>query len=146
MADGPDAIANVADGAQFERASLSPASGSRILVVEDEESIAQFVTDVLRDVGYEVRRAANGREGLELLAGWLPDVIVLDLMMPVLDGRGFRERQRRLDHGRERVPVIVLSGAREARAIADELDVAATLTKPFDIDDLLATIERLLVS
>jgi CheY-like chemotaxis protein len=129
-----------------ELGRLSPSSGSRILVVEDEESIAQFVTDVLEDVGYEVRRASNGREGLELLAAWLPDLIVLDLMMPVLDGRGFRERQLELDHGRGRIPVIVLSGAREARAIADELHVAATLTKPFDIDDLLRTIERLLAA
>ncbi|MCC7370647.1 MAG: response regulator [Chloroflexi bacterium] len=119
-------------------------SAGRVLVVEDEESIAQFVTDVLRDEGYEVRRALHGRDALDVLEDWTPDLIVLDLMMPVMDGRAFRTAQRALEGGWDRIPVVVLSGAREARAIADELDVAATLTKPFDIEDLLATIARLL--
>lgn len=119
-------------------------SPRRVLVVEDEESIAQFMTDVLGDEGYEVRRAVHGSDALDVLAAWTPDLIVLDLMMPVMDGRAFRTVQKRLDGGRARIPVVVLSGAREARAIADELHVAATLTKPFDIDDLLSTISGLL--
>ena len=115
----------------------------RVLVVEDEASIAQVVVDVLAAEGYEVRRAANGLEGLRILGAWSPSVIVLDLMMPVMDGRAFRAEQLRLDHGRDAIHVIVLSGAREARAIAEELNASATLTKPFDIDALLGTVARL---
>ena len=115
----------------------------RVLVVEDEASIAQVIVDVLISEGYEVRRAANGLEGIRVLASWSPHVIVLDLMMPVMDGRAFRCEQRRLDHGRSAIPVVVLSGAREARAIADELGVSAALAKPFEIEGLLETIARL---
>ena len=114
----------------------------RVLVIEDEVLIAQVIVDVLEAEGYEVRRAANGREGLDALGRWLPDLIILDLMMPIMDGRAFRSEQRRLDGGRAEVPVVVLSGAHEARAIADELGAAVALTKPFDIDNLLAELVR----
>ena len=115
----------------------------RVLVVEDEESIAQVLVEVLASEEYDVRRAANGLDGLGILDAWTPHLIVLDLMMPVMDGRTFRHAQRRLDRGRGEIPVLVLSGAHEAHAIAEELAVAATITKPFEIDDLLRTVERL---
>ena len=119
------------------------ATPKRVLVVDDEPSVAQVVVDALADEGYEVRWAANGREALAVLGAWLPDLIVLDLMMPVMDGRAFRAAQRRLPGAAARVPVLVLSGMREARATAEALGAAA-LTKPFDLDDLVATVDRLL--
>src|SRR5205823_2874824 len=97
------------------------AKPARVLVVEDEASVGQVVVDVLADEGHEVRWATNGRDALALLDHWRPDVIVLDLMMPVMDGRAFRAAQQRLPDTVARVPVVVLSGMREARATADEL-------------------------
>jgi CheY-like chemotaxis protein len=116
----------------------------RVLVVDDESSVAQVVVDALADEGYEVRWAANGREALAVLGAWLPDLIVLDLMMPVMDGRAFRAAQRHLSGPAATVAVLVLSGMREARATAEALGAAAALTKPFDLDDLVATVDRLL--
>jgi DNA-binding response OmpR family regulator len=119
-------------------------NGRRVLVVEDDVSIGQVIADLLADEGYQVRWAKDGRAALAVLDEWRPDVIVLDLMMPVLDGRAFRAEQRRRGGAVAQVPVIVLSGARAARAAAAELGVAAVLTKPFDLDRLVATVGRVL--
>ena len=116
----------------------------RVLIVEDEESLGGVLSDVLVDAGYEVRWAPNGQEGLRLLEEWRPEVIVLDLMMPILDGRGFRAAQRRLPQPLAEVPVIVLSGARVARRTAQELGAVATITKPFELEDVPATVAGVL--
>lgn len=116
----------------------------RVLVVDDEPSVGQVVADVLRDEGYDVHWATNGREALAELQDWLPDVIVLDLMMPVMDGRTFRAAQRQLPGERARVPVVVLSGMHEAHATAEELAAARVIAKPFDLDELVRTIGDLL--
>src|SRR5262249_12141217 len=117
---------------------------ARVLVVEDEASVGQVVVDVLADEGLDVRWATNGRDALEVLDEWRPDVIVLDLMMPVMDGRAFRAAQRCLPGAVAEVPVVVLSGMREARATAEELGATAVLAKPFDLDDLVDTISQVL--
>ena len=113
-----------------------------MLVVEDEDAVGQVVADVLTDEGYDVRRARNGREGLELLREWRPQLILLDLMMPEMDGWAFRTRQRQLGGPIAAVPVIVLSGAREARARADELEAVEAISKPFDLDEVVAAVGR----
>ena len=114
----------------------------RVLIVEDEDTIGEVVADALLLEGYQVRRARNGHEALEMLREWLPQLILLDLMMPVMDGRAFRTAQRRLDGGAADVPVIVLSGAREVRARADELDAVEAMSKPFDLDHVIAAVGR----
>jgi CheY-like chemotaxis protein len=91
----------------------------RVLIVEDDAQIAAVLGETLRDEGYEVRRASNGQEGLAILGQWTPDTIILDLMMPVMDGKTFRAEQRRLPEPLAGLPVIVLSGARDAHAQAD---------------------------
>jgi CheY-like chemotaxis protein len=114
----------------------------RVLIVEDEDTISQVVADALTLEGYEVRRASNGREALKLLRDWLPRLILLDLMMPVMDGRAFRAAQRQLAGDAANVPVIVLSGAREVRARADELGAVEALSKPFDLNQVIAAVGR----
>ncbi len=113
-----------------------------MLVVEDEDAVGQVVADVLADEGYDVRRARNGREGLELLREWRPQLILLDLMMPEMDGRSFRARQRQLGGSIAAVPVIVLSAAHEARARAGELEAVEAISKPFDLDEVVAAAGR----
>jgi CheY-like chemotaxis protein len=113
----------------------------RVLVVEDEESIGEVIVDVLGDEGYEVRRARNGREALDVLRKWMPALIVLDLMMPIMDGRAFREEQRRQPAIAD-VPVVLISGSREVEAKGVEIGAVAAIEKPFDIESLLSVVSR----
>ena len=116
----------------------------QILVVEDDDAIRGLVSDVLRDDGYLVREATNGAEALEQLRGARPDLIVLDLMMPVMDGWQFVEACR--DEGCCRdVPIVVTSASHDLPRTAERLrdfGVRTCLAKPFDVNGLLALVER----
>ena len=114
----------------------------RVLLVEDDAGIRGFVADLLTDEGYEVLQAADGLEGLAALDRWRPDVIVLDLMMPRLDGFGFRARQRARPDVSE-VPVIVTSARQPIGPDVAALAPAAVVPKPFDADALVALVGRL---
>jgi DNA-binding response OmpR family regulator len=114
----------------------------RVLVVEDDDAIALVLEDLLVSEGFDVERAANGRAALDMLVTFRPHVILLDLMMPVLDGWGFRSMQRGLDPDLATIPIVILSGAREATAASVELDAAAVVVKPFALDVLVDTIRQ----
>lgn len=114
-----------------------------ILIVEDDEPIRDLMSEILNRVGYTVETAGDGLQALELVKASPPDVIVLDLMMPIMDGWTFL-RQFRTDPHCDRTPILVTSAYRELRETARELDVQAYLTKPFDIGELLGAIEHLL--
>jgi CheY-like chemotaxis protein len=114
----------------------------RVLIVEDDVQIAEILTDALHDEGYEVHHAAHGGEGLAILEGWVPQVIILDLMMPYMDGHAFRAAQRSLPGPVGNVPAIVLSGAHGARGYAEDLAALAVLPKPFDLDEVLQTVAQ----
>lgn len=114
----------------------------RILLVEDDPGALDSVKTILEDEGYRVTCAENGWEALELLrAGGPPDVIVLDLRMPIMDGWEFRALQKRYPHLAE-IPVVAVSSDGSARAAA--IDADAYLRKPLNADSLLATIEHIL--
>jgi DNA-binding response OmpR family regulator len=119
-----------------------PESGRRVLVVDDDLSIQGFLAEALADEGYDVRTAGNGREALAILHVWRPDLILLDLMMPEMDGWAFRAEQRTLPEA-SMVPVIVLSATRDLDAKTRDLEPAQVFSKPFDLELLLGTIERL---
>ena len=114
-----------------------------MLVVDDDQIIRSVLAEALDDEGYEVQTAINGRDALERLDGWIPDLIVLDLMMPEIDGWGFRERQRKLDGPAAAIPVLVLSAARELDSHAELMGATAHIPKPFDLGALLDQIERI---
>lgn len=117
----------------------------RVLVVDDDALIRDTLATALRDEGHAVRVAGDGRAALNTIAHWPPDVIVLDLMMPVMDGRAFRAAQRAaVDTAR--IPVVILSAAHEVQSRAAGLDAAAIFAKPFDLTALLDTIARLVAS
>ena len=115
-------------------------SSRRVLVVDDDRAIRGFVAEVLMDEGYEVRTAENGNEALALSREWQPDLIVLDLMMPVMDGWTFRARQRQVDELAD-VPVVVTSAANKLRTDRDVLEPCVLLPKPFHLDDLLGAVQ-----
>jgi two-component system response regulator MprA len=111
----------------------------RVLVVDDQEAIRDTLQTALDDEGYTVECAANGREALDILARSKPCVILLDLMMPVMDGWAFCEAQRRSG---DRTPVVLLSAAGRLDEQAQELCAAAFIPKPFDLDRVISTIEK----
>jgi two-component system, chemotaxis family, chemotaxis protein CheY len=116
----------------------------QILVVEDDAAIRALVSEVLRDDGYDVCEATNGAEALEYVGEHRPDLIVLDLMMPVMDGWTFVEECRRQSRCSE-VPIVVTSASHDLPKTADRLrsyGVRTCLAKPFDLDGLLALVER----
>jgi len=117
--------------------------GTRILLVEDDRSIAGFVEPELEHLGFLVRCAYDGVAGLEEAQKFGPALIVLDIMLPGLDGVGVLKRLRQ---GGSRVPVIVLTARDTTLDKVHSLDHGADdyLTKPFDIEELLARIRALL--
>jgi CheY-like chemotaxis protein len=115
----------------------------RVLIVEDDATIRDLVVLLLEGEGYEVREAANGQVALDVLSEWRPDLILLDLMMPVLDGWTFLTLQRAAPDLRP-IPVIVMSASRRLQVAADDLGAAITITKPFEIEAILAAVSSAL--
>ena len=111
-----------------------------ILVVEDEEAIASLVATVLEEEGYRVVTAANGREGLARLAESRPDLVLCDVMMPILDGREMY-RAMRDDPAYRSIPVVLMSAGGESSVRGAD---AAFLAKPFDLDTLLNVLTPLI--
>jgi DNA-binding response OmpR family regulator len=114
----------------------------RVLVVEDETPIRELIADALREPGYEVHTAHNGAVALQSMRDWLPDVVVLDLMMPQLDGTGFTELAR-LNERFARVPVLLVTAAYDAASAARQIGARAWLSKPFELDHLVALVAEL---
>jgi CheY-like chemotaxis protein len=108
-----------------------------VLIVDDDPGVHEMLSDVLSDEGYAVIAALNGREALERLAEHRPDVILLDLMMPVMDGWRFREEMHRLK-GANDIPVVVLSATHSIVDAAKQIQADGYIAKPFDLDQLLA--------
>lgn len=114
-----------------------------LLVVDDDADLREALQDVLRDAGYEVLTAANGRQALEVLARApvTPLLVLLDMMMPVLDGAGFLRELYARPGGRD-IPVVVFSASAGAREEAEQLSARAYLRKPVDVETLLSTVEK----
>ena len=117
----------------------------RALVVDDDDDIRDLVSTVLREDQYEVRTARHGEEALAVMDEWCPDVILLDLMMPVMDGVAFRRRQRR-DPRYAHVPVVAMSAGGTLRSAEPMLTPCEALEKPFDLDYLVKTVNACALS
>ena len=137
MQDGLSVVETEVSG-QAERAF-------RLLVVDDDPNIRRMIVAALRRDGYEFLEAPNGRDALDLMRERHPDVVVLDLMMPVLSGWDvLQERER--DPELSRIPVIVVSANRDpALVTAVDKGICAFLPKPFDIGALSALVRSCLV-
>lgn len=115
-----------------------------ILVVEDDRAICQLVAQTLSDEGFEVLTAGHGGEALSVLATRRPSAIILDLNMPVMDGREFMRHLRADPRPAVRaLPVLVLSAVNVARP-REDLGADAAMSKPFDIDAVGRAVRRLL--
>jgi CheY-like chemotaxis protein len=116
----------------------APVGQKRVLVVDDDASIRELLSSAFEDDGYEVMPAMNGQDALSVCERWRPDVIVLDLMMPVMDGWTFAKRLRE----RDEIPIVVLSAANDVMRHAKTIGAADVVGKPFDLDQLLPKVAR----
>jgi CheY-like chemotaxis protein len=114
----------------------------RVLVVDDDADVRDLLAAVLKSEGYEVLTAENGAAALSVLRETLPDLIVLDLMMPVMNGWEFRETQRAYPEYAA-IPVVCLSGHHAAHAHAAALGISECIQKPLDVDYLVEVVRRL---
>ena len=116
-----------------------------ILVVDDEEEIRTVMRLTLTIAGYEVREAENGERALDSLEKNLPDLILLDVLMPGMDGFEVCRRVR-ANSETAQIPVLILSARTDARSREDGLDAGATkyLTKPISPPELLQHIAEVL--
>jgi CheY-like chemotaxis protein len=110
----------------------------RVLVVDDEPDIREAISELLADEGYEVDEARDGEEALWKARAHHPGLVLLDLMMPGMNGWEFRSRQRD-DPELAGIPVIVLTAVGKTSGVDG---VAAFLSKPFELSDLLTTIRQ----
>ena len=114
----------------------------RILVIEDDSELREVLAEVLEEHGYRAVTATNGREGLRQIRAYEPDVVVLDLMMPLMDGWQFRLEQKR-DPAIAGIPVIAMSASESAAAATIDTDLY--VKKPFTPAEMIEAIDDLLV-
>ena len=115
----------------------SPPPKPSILVVEDDRSLREMYRAALRSAGYEVGAVEDGTDALRRLEHWSPDVIVLDLALPQMNGRDLRHELRARPETRQ-IPIVVVSGTDTSDLKPG--DVAAILQKPIDPDALIDAI------
>jgi DNA-binding response OmpR family regulator len=110
-----------------------------ILVVDDEPEIVQFIGLALEDEGYAVSTAADGEEAVEAAARQRPDLVVLDMGLPRLDGQGVATELRRL-YGE--IPILLITADGRAGEKAARMGAYDYLRKPFELDELVSSIEE----
>jgi two-component system, OmpR family, response regulator len=117
--------------------------GARVLVVDDEPSIVDAISMTLRHQGYSVEAAETGKDALAMVTKWRPDVIVLDVMLPDVDGF---EVARRLSADNEPVPILFLSALDNTEDKVRGLTIGGYdyVTKPFSLEELIARLRNIL--
>ncbi len=119
--------------------------GAVVLIVDDQTDVRRVVAALLKCNGYDVLEASHGLEGLAQLRQHSPDLVVLDLDMPVMDGWQFRAEQQRLADGHlAAIPVLLFTAGDPAHGPVAALKAVGLIEKPFDPDRLLAAVEHAL--
>jgi CheY-like chemotaxis protein len=113
-----------------------------VLIIDDDATVRSILVETLKGEGYRVDDASNGATGLERVRAAAPDLILLDIIMPVLDGYQFLEQLQREQNGIA-IPIVLLSATHALPEVAHGVGVKAVLTKPFDVGVLLAIADRL---
>lgn len=115
-----------------------------VLVVDDDPDILDAICDILEGEGYRVARARNGLEALDRIEAELPSIVLLDLMMPVMDGVAFAQALRGRGKAGQ-VPIVVISADGNPQKAA-AVGARGYLAKPFDIESLLAQVSHITAS
>jgi CheY-like chemotaxis protein len=122
------------------------AQGSYILYIEDERAAFDLVNQALKPLGYRVARATSGRQALDMLKKQKPDLLLLDLMMPDINGWDVY-RAVKTDESLAEVPVIVISARlseHERTVIGDLPQADAYIIKPFDVEQVISAVQKLI--
>ncbi|HYV46763.1 MAG TPA: response regulator [Myxococcaceae bacterium] len=112
-----------------------------LLVVDDDASHRALISDVLDEMGYQTREAANGREALDLLESEIPMAVLLDLRMPVMSGWGLLEALKNLPRARN-LPIIIIS-AYGFEWEAELVGASGYVSKPVDLDKVRNTVQQI---
>jgi CheY-like chemotaxis protein len=130
---------------QRQKIVVSEREKKRILVVDDDNTLREFLQMVFTEKGYEAITAADGAEGLRMAFSELPDVIILDVTMPKLSGWEVCKRLKK-DDATKNIPIIFLTAKDQVpdKLLGLELGGDRYLTKPFDLEQLEKTVEELL--
>ena len=124
-------------------------SNKKILTVDDEDRIVQIIQDILSTKGYEVVTATNGKEAIRKSKKSLPDLIVMDIMMPDIDGAEAVKLLKE-DPATKDIPILFLSGIIMKEEGKSDMDINvggdfySALPKPFGADELLTAVDKLL--
>ena len=121
----------------------APLTPPLVLIVDDEAVLLSCLELVLLDAGYRVLTAQDGAAALRVLAHERPDVIVLDLQMPLMDGFTFAREYAELPIGQS--PIVLLTASDSGTTAAEQIGAAALVEKPFDIDTVLRALEACLI-
>lgn len=117
-----------------------------ILLLEDDPDLAKMITRVLESDGHCVSHSENGQRALSRCDESLPALIVADLMLPVMDGEEFLSELRTRHSDAQSIPVLLVTASAIRETVAARAGVAASLAKPFDIDELKVLVEDLLAT
>jgi two-component system, chemotaxis family, chemotaxis protein CheY len=126
----------------MERQKDIPQNGHhpRVLVVDDDDELAELLRQTLRESGYAVATVRHGAAALELIGQIQPDLILLDLKMPIMDGWSFVTQYRR--SGKAGGRIVLLTGHPNVREITASLGADGYVGKPFELTELLRTLEQ----
>lgn len=119
------------------------ADKKRVLIVDDEQQLVLALKIRLQSRGYNVSTAYDGKQALEAMTKEMPDLIILDVLMPVMDGYSFL-RELNAQYGRGKIPVVVLTARDRMKDLFELEGIEDYIIKPFDHEDLLLRIERAL--
>ncbi|MEI7481559.1 MAG: response regulator [Elusimicrobiota bacterium] len=120
--------------------------GNKILIVDDDAEISSLVQCTLESMDHQVRVCDNGREVMDTLRSYKPDLLILDVMLPGIDGYSLTNLITE-DTDTKKLPIIVLSALEPSRAMFQRFSqVAAFLTKPFNTDDLMEAVKTALTN
>lgn len=124
-----------------------PVAKKRVFIVEDEDSASRFLTLRLKKLGFEVSTASDGMVGLQQIMATVPDLVILDLMLPKLPGEEICKALREsFDEQIAKIPVIMLTGKDSLvdKVVGKVIGANAYLTKPYEFSDLLAAIRTII--
>lgn len=115
-----------------------------ILIVDDDADVCWVLQQLLTLHGHVIRTAADGEEGIRLLIERPPDLLLLDIEMPVLDGPSMAYRMLVHNCGLEQIPIVLISGSLSLESVAERVGTSYRLSKPFQPEVMLALVERAL--
>lgn len=120
-------------------------SMKKILIVDDETDIVESLKFVLEASGYSCYTAFNGEDGLKLAKELVPDLMILDVMMPKINGYKI-SRLLKYDNKYKNIPILMITARsqEEDKLIGEETGADEYITKPFDLDDVLKTVDKYL--